>query len=298
VTIAAPQPSAPPPPPPAPRPVHEAPPATGRVGFDWGAVRAVVSKDVRAIRRSKPIVIPMLAVPALLLVIVPFFIGLYARSAEINAIERALDRLPGGFADPILDLPPNERLVVLVAYLLAPLLLIIPIMVSAVLAADAFAGEKERRTLETLLHLPIPDRELFVAKLLVAYLPAVAVSWGGFVVFSAVYTTVVWPVMGRLFLISWEWVILIGWLAPAVAALALGLLVLVSSKARTAQEANQLGGAVILPLIFVFITQASALLVMPIAIGFGMGLGVWLLSAALIAWGSRRFTRDALATSA
>ena len=39
-------------------------------------------------------------------------------------------------------------------YLLAPLFLIVPLMVSAVLAADAFAGEKERKTLESLLHLP------------------------------------------------------------------------------------------------------------------------------------------------
>ena len=54
-------------------------------------------------------------------------------------------------------------------------------MVSAVLAADAFAGEKERRTLEGLLHLPISDRDLFLAKLLAAFLPAIAVSWVGFV---------------------------------------------------------------------------------------------------------------------
>ena len=40
-------------------------------------------------------------------------------------------------------------------YLLAPLFLIVPLMVSAVLAADAFAGEKERKTLERLLHLPL-----------------------------------------------------------------------------------------------------------------------------------------------
>ena len=40
-------------------------------------------------------------------------------------------------------------------YLLAPLFLIVPLMVSAVLAADAFAGEKERRTMESLLHLPV-----------------------------------------------------------------------------------------------------------------------------------------------
>ena len=71
-------------------------------------------------------------------------------------------------------------------YLLAPLFLIVPLMVSAVLAADAFAGEKERRTLEALLHLPISDRDLFLAKLLGAFLPAMAVSWIGFLAFAVV----------------------------------------------------------------------------------------------------------------
>ena len=63
-------------------------------------------------------------------------------------------------------------------YLLSPLLLVIPLMVSAVLAADAFAGEKERRTLEGLLLLPIADRDLFLAKVLSAYLPALVITTG------------------------------------------------------------------------------------------------------------------------
>jgi ABC-type Na+ efflux pump permease subunit len=41
-------------------------------------------------------------------------------------------------------------------------------MVSSVLAADSFAGEKERKTLEALLYTPTTDRELFTAKLLEA----------------------------------------------------------------------------------------------------------------------------------
>ena len=58
---------------------------------------------------------------------------------------------------------------------------------------------------------------------------------------------------------------MIVWVAPAVALLALGLLVIVSSVGpSTTQEANQLGGAVILPLIFVAAAQASALLLAPV----------------------------------
>src|SRR5205085_1338470 len=83
--------------------------------------------------------------------------------------------------------PPAERLVTLVdGYLLAPLFLIVPLMVASVLAADAFAGEKERKTLESLLHLPIPEGDLFYAKVLGAFVPAVLISWIGFVAFAIV----------------------------------------------------------------------------------------------------------------
>ena len=126
-------------------------------------------------RRSKAVMLPMLLVPTLLLVVLPSVIGLAAVSQDNFSVERFLDSLPGNLARPILELPEREQLVVLVnGYLLAPLFLIVPLMVSAVLAADAFAGEKERRTIGVLLHLPISDRELFLAKLLVAFVPAVA----------------------------------------------------------------------------------------------------------------------------
>ena len=89
-------------------------------------------------------------------------------------MSRFLSNLPGDVAKPILRLPVRQQLVVLVnGYLLAPLFLLVPLMVSAVLAADAFAGEKERKTLETLLHLPLAERDLFIAKLLTAFIPSV-----------------------------------------------------------------------------------------------------------------------------
>ena len=159
--------------------------------------------------------------------------------------------MPGDLAAPILSLPPREQLVVLInGYLLAPLFLIVPLMVSAVLAADAFAGEKERKTLESLLHLPIAERDLFLAKLLTAFIPAIAVSWIGFICFCGVANSVAWPVLHRIFVPTRLWMVMILWVGPAVATLGLAVMVRVSARARTSQEANQLGGAVILPLIF------------------------------------------------
>ena len=259
---------------------------------------AVVAKDLTAVRRSKAVLLPMLLVPTLLLVVLPLVIGLAASHSQTIEVSSFLDKLPHGVADPITRLPQREQMVVLVnGYLLAPLFLIVPLMVSAVLAADAFAGEKERKSLESLLHLPLPDRDLFLAKLAGAFLPALAVSWIGFVCFATVANTVAWPVMHRLFLPTRLWMVMIIWVAPAVAALGLGVMVRVSARARTAQEANQLGGAVILPLIFLAMGQATGILLVDIAVAVAIGAALWALAAFLILRGAARFTRDHLAAT-
>lgn len=262
---------------------------------DWTAVRGVVAKDLRAVARSKSVVIPMLAVPVLLMVLLPAAIGFAARATPGVQVERFLSDVPGDLARPILDLPVEEQLIVLVnGYLLAPLFLIVPLMVSAVLAADAFAGEKERRTLESLLHSPMRDRDLFLAKFLSAFLPAVAVSWGGFLAFVVVANAVAWPVMERVFVPTQLWGVMILWVAPAVATLGLSVMVRVSARTHTAQEANQLGGAVILPLIFLAVGQSTGLLLVTLPIAFAIGAVVWGLALLLLRGGVRRFTRDAL----
>ena len=169
---------------------------------NWMAIRTIVGRDIRAVRRSKAIVLPMILVPVVLLLLLPFGLGVMARNAPTEQVQNMLSSsLVKGLARPILELPEREQLVVLVlGYLMSPLLLVIPLMVSAVLAADAFAGEKERRTLEVVLHLPISDRDLFLAKVLTAFLPAVAITWIGAVIYSAICNLVAWPATGRAFL--------------------------------------------------------------------------------------------------
>jgi ABC-2 type transport system permease protein len=53
---------------------------------------------------------------------------------------------------------------------------VFPQILSASVAADAFAGERERRTLETLLATPLPDRAIVLGKAAVAVLFAGAIS--------------------------------------------------------------------------------------------------------------------------
>jgi hypothetical protein len=85
------------------------------------------------------------------------------------------------------------------------------------------------------------------------------------------------------------------WVAPAVAALGLGVMVRVSARATSTQEANQLGGAVILPLIFLAVGQSTGLLLVTLPIALGIGAVVWLVAVWLVYRGVQRFTRDRMA---
>jgi ABC-2 type transport system permease protein len=265
-------------------------------GAEWRVVATLAARDWRAVRRSKSVMIPMLAVPIILLIVMPFGIGLAAQARTGADLTNLLSRVPGDMARPIRELPQREQLIVLVnGYLLAPLFLIVPLMVSAVLAADAFAGEKERRTLESLLHLPVPDRALFLGKVVSAMGPAVAISWIGFICFCIVSNAVAWPVLHRIFVPTSLWLVMILWVAPAVALLGLGILVRISAKVRTTQEANQLGGAVVLPLVFIAVGQSTGLLLVPWPVAIVVGGVLWAVALLLLRRGAQRFTRDRLA---
>ena len=268
-------------------------------GVQWPAVWAIVAKDVTAIRRSKAVVIPMLLVPTLLMIVLPLVIGYAARTASPGlGAAPFLNSVPRQLAEPIEALPPEAQLLTLVlGFLLAPLFMIVPLMVSAVIAADAFAGEKERRTMETLLHLPISDRDLFIAKLLTGMLPAIVVSWGGFFAFSVVANAVSWGRVDGLLVPNRLWLVMIFWVAPAVALLGLGVMVRVSARSRTSQEANQLGGAVILPLIFIAVGQSTGVLLVSLQLAFGIGAAIWLVAITLVWRGAARFSRDRIAAT-
>ncbi len=123
------------------------------------------------------------------------------------------------------------------------------------------------------------------------------VSWVGFVCFCVVSNTVAWPVLHRIFVPTPLWLAMILWVAPAVATLGLAVMVRVSARARTSQEANQLGGAVILPLIFLAVGQSSGLLLVPLPIALAIGGVIWIVALVLVQGGAKRFTRDQLAAS-
>ena len=95
--------------------------------------------------------------------------------------------MPEALRCDLCGLAPAAQVVVWgLEYVFATLFVIVPLMTLAVIAADSFAGEKERKTLEAPVYAPTSDLELYAGKILAPWLAAVAVSSLGYVVFVLV----------------------------------------------------------------------------------------------------------------
>ena len=266
----------------------------------WRAIRTVIWKDLLVVRRSPMVMLPMIIVPLLLQVIMPVALGLGALYApQVMDLEgdmaTFLQAVPDNIMQEMAGLPTNVTLMVLmVEYFFAPLYLVVPMMVASVIAADSFVGERERKTLEALLHTPLTDVELLLAKMLTAWLAANVVSVVSFLLFTIGVNAIGFGPMGGLFFPNLLWLVLVLWVTPAVAGLGLTATVLLSSRVSTFQEAYQAGGVIVVPIIGLLFAQMAGVVFLSPGFALVLGLVVWLIDAALLWFGRSVFRREEL----
>ena len=266
------------------------------------AVQVIVRKDLKVVFQNKGVSVPLIMAPIIILVVLlPGLAVMVSKlgdmvTSSLAWLDKAMQSLPAGSQAALAGYDANQRFVVLtLVYGAAALYLLLPLMVVTTIAADSFAGEKERKTLEALLYTPTTDWELLLGKLLSALLPALGITWGGFLLYTVMANLAAWPVMGRLFFPTTEWVVLAVWVAPAVAALGLGAMVLISSRARTFQEANQLSVLAIMPILMLGgAGLMGVMFISPWAVAL-LGLALWAIDGALLWVGRRGFQRSKLA---
>jgi ABC-type Na+ efflux pump permease subunit len=267
--------------------------------MNWRAIFAIVRKDLKVVLQNKGVTIPIVALPLILFGLLPW-LSLFVPmtnigSSDMEELATLIARMPAGLQNELAPYTIEQQTIVFfLVYMLAPMFLIIPLMVASVIAADSFAGERERRTLEALLYTPTTDRELFVGKLLSAWLPAILVALAGFLLYTVMANAAAWPVIGRIFFPNWMWVVLVLWVAPAAAGLGLSTMVLVSARAQGFQDAYQTGGMIVLPILLLVFGQVSGVMYFSVWVALLLGLLLWALDAALIRFGSRTFRRGRL----
>ena len=268
--------------------------------MNWRAVFAIVRKDLKVVLQNKGVIIPIIVVPLVLFGVLPWLAILAPHAinvggSDMEELAAMIRSMPLGLQNELAPYTVEQKTVVFfLVYLLAPLFLVIPLMVASTIAADSFAGERERRTLEALLYTPTTDRELFIAKLLSAWLAAIAVTLAGFVLYAVMANVAAWPVMGKLFFPNLMWVVMTLWVAPAAAGLGLSTMVLVSVRAQGFQDAYQTGSMIVLPVLLLMFGQISGVMYFSVWVVLLLGFLLWVIDAALVWFGSKTFRRGRL----
>ncbi len=254
--------------------------------MNWSRIRSIAAHDLHSALTSKAVLIPMIFTGIMSLVIMPVGVAFAARSLagqDAAQIQPLLDRFPAPLLNVLPDIAPQGKVMyLLLVQLMAPLFLMQPVMLTSALAADSFAGERERKTLDYLLSTPVTTIELMAGKVLAAWIPAVIVAAVGSMPYIIAVDVTLHPYMG-IALPNPSWILLLFWVAPGAAALALGLSVVISAKVESFQAAYQAGPMILLPFIGLMMGQFTGGVFIGVTTLASIGLGLWC-AAGVVAW--------------
>ena len=255
---------------------------------------AVMKKDIRGITSNKRVFTMLLVVPLVLSIVVPsiiIFTTAFAPDAASD-FQVLLDMLPSADGGSV-----QQMIFALVLNNVMPaFFLMIPIMVSSVMAASSFVGEKEKHSLETLLYSPLSIKQLFQAKILAGLAVGMMVSYVSFAAMLLVLEAEaeVLLLTGNMLLPSASWLIIMLLIAPAISIAAIAVTVRSSAKAQTVEEAQQRAVFLIFPIIALVIGQFTGIILINSGLLWGLGVVLAALDALLMRGAAGSFTYEKL----
>ena len=267
--------------------------------MNWQIIRAIAGKDLAEVLKNRIAVSGAIVLSIVFALIFPLLITqlpvLTQGSGDQMSVEELIRIIPADLQVSLATLSPSQLPIVLIlGYLIAPLFLVLPLMLSCIIAAEAFVGEKERKTLEALLYTPATDGELFLGKALAALVPGIIYTWVNFAVFAVVTNIAGFPTMGRFWFPTTSWWGLMIFVVPAVALLGVSATVIISTRVKTFMEAYQASGILVVLIIMLMVAQSTGLLFLSPVVSVLVGLALLVIDGLLIWVGIRVFSRSEL----
>lgn len=254
---------------------------------------ALIKKDIRGVTSNKQVFMIMLIVPLALTIVLPsILVFVTALVPEATSDFQALLNML-----PITEQEGNQEQMILGLVLnkiMPAFFLMIPIMASSVMAASSFVGEKEKRTLETLLYSPLSLKQLFQSKILAAFSVGMMVSFISFVAMMVVLEIELFLLTGAGIMPDISWLIVMLLIAPAISLVAIGITVRGSAKSQTMEEAQQRAVFLIFPIIALVIGQFTGVIMVSAGLLLGLGIVLALLAALLMKDAVGKFTYEKL----
>jgi ABC-2 type transport system permease protein len=222
----------------------------------------VTRKDLSVFKKNKYVLYSLIAMPIILGVVLPI-IFIFALNAQIASAPLT-----------------HEQVLVAVNQIVSlatMYFVLIPAILPSIIASYSFVGEKIEKSLEPLLATPTTDGELLLGKSLASFIPCMVVTYVGALISAIIidvwsFTT---PQVATLVIPNPYWLMVIGVIAPLACIMSVEANIIVSSKVNDIRAAQQLGGLVVLPLVFVVVfASTSAQLSTLLAVGVIAALAV------------------------
>jgi len=254
---------------------------------------AIIKKDVFAIVANKQLLTALIIVPLVFTVFFPTIFILIIRFApdQVNNIEQILNMLPE-------DMRTGDMQTTIIAFLLENIMplffTIIPILASSIMAASSFVGEKEKRTLETLLYSPLTLTQMFQAKVWASFIISMAVTYMSFVIMLIVVEALLLLTFGNMILPGLSWLFILLAVTPAISLLAITLIVRGSAKAQTMEDSQQRSVFLILPIMLVIVGQFMGIVLINPWYLLIAGAVLATIAALLMKGSMKKFTYEAL----
>ncbi len=267
--------------------------------MSWHNVMIMARIDLKRLFKSRDYWIPMALLSGIFFVIMPFvLLSMITGITGTNIVEQVggvLNALPGPIQDNLRgDTPEAQAAYAFAVYLLAPIAIIVPLTISSAVGAQTIVGERERGTGEFLAHSPLTDTEIYLGKLIASLIPGYLATAIGFTAYSLIVNFRVGPEMGGWFFPTAGWWLLILWVVPPFIAIALSIILWVSSRVKSTAAAQQAASLVSLPIIIASYAIASGLLYDPTVAAFSVGAVAWVLAIIGLVSGSKALSRERL----
>jgi ABC-2 type transport system permease protein len=218
-------------------------------------------KELKESLRSKEVILIITLMPLMFAVIMPLCIPLVNLTIPTDTFtEDDFDSFP-----PLVpywdELDAKGRFLIFFTMIFFESFLLLPMILPMAIAADSIAGERERKTIESLIASPLSTEEIVLGKLMTTMIPSVLITWFSGLIFMLIADLSLYGEIGRLVFPNMMSAVLLFGLSPFLTLITTQTMIVVSTRASGMREAQQLGSLVVIPL-YMFILGETAILVL------------------------------------
>ena len=239
----------------------------------------VTSKDLAVFKKNRYVLYSLIALPVIMGVVLPviYVFSIQAASSQLTHAEF----LAAAYQ---------------IASLISTFLILIPAVLPSIIASYSFVGEKIERSLEPLLATPTTDGELLLGKSLASFLPCIGVTYLAAAISLVIVDAWSSTQLGVLLLPNAYWAVAIGLVSPLACIMSVEANVIVSSKVNDIRAAQQIGGLVVLPLIFLVIFAITGVAGSNFLLGLAVAGALVIADIALFFLAKATFQREEILT--